>query len=184
MTEAVLTEAQSAEAKSAQNELEQTQAESTADQRLVLSLGSDGRVHAKIGDSDEQPISIHRCFPWLEPHTFLSLRNEKDEEIALVEQVSDLGEASQKVLRQAMDLVGFTMEITSIKEIRKFVELRNWTVLTRQGERIFQTLLDEWPEELPDGSLLIKDVAGDLYRIPVPSKLDAHSRKQIWALTL
>ena len=36
---------------------------------------------------------------------------------------------------------------------------------------------DEWPREMPDGALLIRDVAGDLYRVAEPRSLDARSLK-------
>jgi hypothetical protein len=34
---------------------------------------------------------------------------------------------------------------------------------------------------LPDGGLLLRDLAGDLYRLPDKSALDARSRKLLWA---
>ena len=40
---------------------------------------------------------------------------------------------------------------------------------------------DEWPRELAGGGILIRDVSGDLYRIGEPAKLDARSRKLLWA---
>jgi hypothetical protein len=34
---------------------------------------------------------------------------------------------------------------------------------------------------LPKGGLLIRDVAGDLYRLPDPKTLDRKSRELLWA---
>jgi hypothetical protein len=58
---------------------------------------------------------------------------------------------------------------------------RRWKVRTRQGQRSFQTALDAWPRESPDGALLVEDVGGDLYRLPPAEELDAKSRKRVWA---
>ena len=59
------------------------------------------------------------------------------------------------------------------------IEIRTFRVRTRDGVRSFQTLRDEWPREMPDGALLIKDVAGDLYRVVEPRALDPRSRKRL-----
>jgi hypothetical protein len=49
------------------------------------------------------------------------------------------------------------------------------------GNRSFQTHLDDWPRVLPGGGLLIRDVAGDLYRLADPKRLDKKSRALLWA---
>ena len=60
-------------------------------------------------------------------------------------------------------------------------ELRVWNVETTQGSRKFQTKLDEWPQKLPGGDLLIRDVAGDLYLVVSDKRLDPKSEKLLWA---
>jgi hypothetical protein len=76
---------------------------------------------------------------------------------------------------------GFVFELVEVFEIDEEVELRQWRVRTSQGNRTFQTRLDDWPRELPDGSLLIRDVGGDLYRLVAPEYLDRKSRTLLWA---
>jgi hypothetical protein len=65
--------------------------------------------------------------------------------------------------------------------IEEEVEIRHWTVETVHGPRTFQTHLDAWPRTLPMGGLLIRDVAGDLYRLADPASLDRKSRELLWA---
>ena len=67
------------------------------------------------------------------------------------------------------------LEVTRVVSIDEEVEIRQWTVETRHGPRSFQTHLDDWPRLLPGGGLLIRDVAGDLYRLTV-TELDKKSR--------
>jgi hypothetical protein len=55
-------------------------------------------------------------------------------------------------------------------------------VETRQGPRLFQTELDEWPTKIGEGRLLIEDLCGDLYTIENPAALDPLSRKLLWPL--
>ena len=78
-------------------------------------------------------------------------------------------------------MAGFLLEITAVREVSEEVEIRCWTVETRQGPRRFQTRLDDWPVTVTGGGLLIRDVAGDLYHVPDPEALDGASREWLWA---
>jgi Domain of unknown function (DUF1854) len=73
------------------------------------------------------------------------------------------------------------LEVTRVLDVDDEIEIRHWTVETKHGKRSFQTRLDDWPRVLPMGGLLIRDVAGDLYRLPAPEKLDARSQELLWA---
>ena len=81
------------------------------------------------------------------------------------------------ILRQTR----FVFEVTGIDQVEDEFELRTWSVKTRQGPRSFQTKLDEWPRTLENGSVIIRDLSGDLYQIKDPSALDPVSQKLIWA---
>jgi hypothetical protein len=76
---------------------------------------------------------------------------------------------------------GFVLDIVQIMRCEEEIEIRSWSVRTRQGPRSFQTRRDDWPRELPGGALLIRDVAGDVYRVADPGAMDAKSRELIWA---
>jgi hypothetical protein len=147
----------------------------------ILLAGPDGRLmlHAESGDI---PLKVARCFPWAKPNQFLSLRDEKGEEKLLVRDPADLEPASRAVLEKELRDSGQTFEITAIRECRKEIELRCWDVETRQGPRLFQTELDEWPTKIGEGRLLIEDLCGDLYTIDNPAALDPLSRRLLWPL--
>ena len=139
--------------------------ESPSTAGLVLRHAGEGHLVAEV---DGAPVSVRlrQCFPWSEPHRHLSLRDGEDREVALVE---DPAEA------------GFVFRVTRVHSIDEEVEIRHWRVDTEQGARSFQTHLDEWPQALPTGGLLMRDVAGDLYRLPAPIEMDRHSRQLLWA---
>ena len=71
--------------------------------------------------------------------------------------------------------------MTRVLEIEEEVEIRRWQVETAQGPRRFVTRLDDWPRALPGGGLLIRDVAGDLYHLADPARMDQESRELLWA---
>ena len=147
---------------------------------LTLERRSDGQLWAVRGDV-ERPVWVRRCFPWSEPGRFVSLRDDDDNELALVGDPAELDPASRRVLEEAMAAAGFVFEVTRVMAIEEEVEIRHWRVETRQGTRSFQTRLDAWPRLLPQGALLVRDVAGDLYHVSDPGALDQHSRALLWA---
>lgn len=165
--------------------LERDELRRLRDQRRIPSVlrlreRGDGRIWALRG-RDERAVTVRRLFPWSMPGRYVSLRDEEDNEVALIRDVADLDSESAVVLERALAEAGFVLEITRIIEIEEEIEIRNWVVETRQGLRMFQTRLDDWPRELPGGGILIPDVGGDLYLVSDPSALDAGSVKLLWA---
>jgi uncharacterized protein DUF1854 len=147
---------------------------------LSLRTSPDGRLLARIGPT-WVTVRLRQCFPWSEPGRHISLRNDGDDEVALVADPASLAPESRRALERALAEAGFVLEVTRVLEIEEEVEIRQWTVETKHGKRSFQTHLDDWPRVLPIGGLLIRDVAGDLYRLPPPQTLDARSRELLWA---
>ena len=146
----------------------------------TLRISPDGRLVVLVND-EPVPVRLRQCFPWSEPRLHLSLRNDEDREIAIVDDPDDLDDESRQAFEHALAEAGFVLEVTRVLDIDEEVEIRQWTVDTRQGRRSFQTHLDDWPRTLPNGGLLIRDVAGDLYRLATPSSMDAKSRELLWA---
>src|SRR5262245_50061554 len=147
---------------------------------VVLRSAGDGRLVAIVGGAPVT-VRVRQCFPWSEPRRHLSLRDAEDREIAHVEDPAQLDDESRRALEQALDEAGFVLDVTRVLSIEEEVEIRQWTIETRQGKRSFQTHLDDWPRTLPGGGLLIRDVAGDLYRLADPKQMDKRSRELLWA---
>lgn len=145
-----------------------------------LQTGEDGRLQA-FADGEWKPVQVHRCFPWTEPEHFISLRDTDGKEVALVDDPASLDEASRAAVQKALAMAAFVFEITSIDDIRQDIELRVWSVKTDKGARRFQTELDAWPDSVPGGGWLLRDVTGDLYRFPPIEKMDRATRKKFWA---
>ena len=147
---------------------------------IGLANHGDGRLVAILGERTV-PVKLRQCFPWSEPAQFISLRDSDDKEVALVESPASLDPDSRQAFELALAEAGFVLDVTRVQDIDEEIEIRQWTVETKQGSRSFQTHLDDWPRVLPSGGLLIRDVAGDLYRLPEPSTLDKKSRALLWA---
>lgn len=147
---------------------------------LTLERRADGQLWAESGGG-RHPVRVHRCFPWSEPGCYLSLRDESNEEFAFVRTLDELDAGSRAALEEALVEAGFVLEVTRIADVDEEVEIRTWTVETRQGTRSFQTRLDDWPTEVPGGGIVIRDVAGDLYHVRDPDSMDERSRRWLWA---
>lgn len=147
---------------------------------LRLEHRPDGQLWA-VRDGVERAVRVRRCFPWSEPARHLSLRDDDEEEFALVTDPATLDAGSRKALETALVEAGFVLHVVRVHQIEEEVEIRRWHVETRQGPRRFVTRLDDWPRALPSGGLLIRDVSGDLYHLADPARLDRHSRAMLWS---
>src|ERR1041384_5498773 len=112
---------------------------------LVLERRADGRLWAGPGPL-ACPVVVRRCFPWSEAGHWISLRDDDQREVALVRDPALLPEASRNALLGALGEAGFVFEVTRVTEVEEEVEIRHWSVETRQGARTFQTRLDDWQE--------------------------------------
>lgn len=130
-----------------------------------------------------KPVQVKpvRCFPWSSPLELVSLRDEEDEEQLLVGDLSELDAPSGEALKAALLGVAFVLDVRSIDSIEEDYEVRVWHTQTRQGKRTFQTKLDEWPWASPDGGHLVRDLSGDLFRLPPLETLDDKTRRWLWA---
>lgn len=147
---------------------------------LRLERRADGQLWAEH-DGDRRPVSVRRCFPWSEPTRYVSLLDDEKKEFALVPDVRTLEPESREAVEAALAEAGFVLEIERIESVEEEVEIRTWSVETRQGPRTFQTRLDDWPREVPGGGFVIRDVAGDLYHVEDVARLDEKSRSLLWA---
>lgn len=148
---------------------------------LRLERRGDGQLWALAG-ARATPVKVWRCFPWTAPARFVSLRDADEEEVALVRDLGELEPDSRDALAVSLAEAGFVLEVVGVDHIEDEIEIRTFHVRTRQGPRRFQTLRDEWPRPMPDGGILLRDVAGDLYRVADPATLDPRSRAQLWPL--
>jgi len=159
----------------------QEKKETEEEAELRLERRTDGQLWAVLGQYGT-PVWVKRCFPWTAPQRFVSLRNQDEEEVALVQTLDELDDDSRRALELSLAEAGFVLEIDGVVRVDDEIEIRTFHVRTRQGPRSFQTLRDEWPRPMPDGGILLRDVAGDLYLVRDPKGLDRTSRDRLWAL--
>jgi len=146
--------------------------------KLSLRKRDDGQLWAKV-NGEETAVRINCCFPWSNPYEYISLIDRDDEEVALIYKLIDIDESSREVVKWALSESSFVIEVTSVISMKDEFEIRSWNVETKAGARRFQTKLDEWPQIIPGGGILIRDVCGDLFHFEKPETLDRKSQELI-----
>jgi hypothetical protein len=148
---------------------------------IKLERRSDGQLWLSREGEADIAVLVRRPFPWTAPTAYVSLRNDNDEEVALINEQTPLDDESRAALDAALADVTFVFDIESIESIDTEFEIRNWKVRTRQGQFTFQMKHDRWPHKLPDGTLLIRDIESNLLRIREPHKMDKRSQNLLWS---
>lgn len=148
---------------------------------ISLQNSASGRITIQTSEGKWVPVNLSPCFPWSGEDRFISLRDDEGNEHALIESIEDLSPDNQKRIRDSLYTGQFTFEISKIHAIDRNFELRTWHVDTIHGSRHFQTMLDDFPQILENGTILITDLAGDIYEIKDRSTLDKASQKRLWA---
>jgi hypothetical protein len=74
----------------------------------TLRISSDGRLVVLV---DDEPVRVRlrQCFPWSEPGLHLSLRDDEDREVAIVDDPEDLDDESRRAIEQAIAEAGFVL---------------------------------------------------------------------------
>ncbi len=162
--------------------LKETHGAKLEDQQNLLKVEwrRDGQLWAGV-NGDAVPVQASLCFPWSKPSEYISLRNDDEDEVALIPTLDELDDSSRQAVEQALASAGFVLEVTQVIQTREDFDIRQWKVMTRQGVRTFQTKLDDWPHQTPGGGWLFSDIAKDLFFISDIGALDQKSQKELWA---
>jgi len=144
----------------------------------------DGRLvlrQPKDGQTVETPVQVACCFPWSRPGEFISLRDDKGKEQALIERLGDLPPGPRGLIEEDLASRTFVPRIEAVESITPQAELFHWRIVTDAGPRSLLTPRHDYLHTLPDGKVVIKDVSNDLYLLENPSRLDPKSRRLLWA---
>src|SRR2546422_3156249 len=136
---------------------------------LTLEIRPDGRLWAvQGGGEDAGPVWVRRSFPWSEPSRFLSLRDDDDQEVALVQEPAELDAASRHALEQAMREAGFVLEVTRVLEIEEEIEIRHWREVIPPGALALSSALLDRLSSTPARRHSLADGLGGVAPLPHP----------------
>lgn len=136
--------------------------------RLLLTT-PDGSEHAGV-----QPV---RAFPLAAPAEGIALMGTDGHELAWIDHLDDLPEATRNLVEAELASREFMPEIRRLLQVSTFATPSTWTVETDRGETRFILKGEEDIRRLGADALLISDNHGVQYLIRDLSRLDKTSRR-------
>jgi Domain of unknown function (DUF1854) len=136
--------------------------------RLLLTA-LDGSEHAGV-----QPV---RAFPLAAPAEGIALMGTDGHELAWIDHLDDLPDATRKLIEAELASREFMPEIHRLRQVSTFATPSTWTVETDRGETRFILKGEEDIRRLGAAALLISDNYGVQYLIRDLSRLDKTSRR-------
>src|SRR2546426_857168 len=132
---------------------------------LTLERRLDGRLWALQG-GEARAVWVRQCFPWSAPSGFLSLRDDDEEEFALVRDPAELDPGSRGALEEALVEAGFVLEVIRVLEGEEEVEVRHWRGEGQEGGAVFPNPAVGWPPLLAPPGVR----PGEPHRHPPPRR--------------
>lgn len=136
--------------------------------KLVLTT-ADGEVHAGV-------IPVH-AFPVSAPEENVALVTSDGHELAWIERLADLPEATRALVREELASREFMPEIRAIRQVSSFATPSTWQVDTDRGETSFVLKGEDDIRRLSPTTLLIADSHGIHFLVRDTRTLDKPSRK-------
>lgn len=136
--------------------------------KLVLTA-ADGEVHAGV-------IPVH-AFPVSAPEENVALVTSDGHELAWIERLADLPEATRALVREELASREFMPEIRAIRQVSSFATPSTWQVDTDRGETSFVLKGEDDIRRLSPTTLLIADSHGIHFLVRDTRTLDKPSRK-------
>jgi hypothetical protein len=135
---------------------------------LTLS-DADGTVHEHV-----VPV---RAFPIAAPQDGVSIVGEMGQELAWIEQLTELPADMRQLVEDELAAREFMPEIRRLHSVSTFATPSTWQVETDRGETSFVLRGEEDIRRVHGGSLLIQDSHGIQFLIRRLDTLDRHSRR-------
>ncbi len=150
---------------------------------MQLISESDGTLTLKRdGHDDVRDVRLRRSFPWSREAEFISVRDEKGKEQAMIERLDDLAPDQRKLVEGWLAGNSFIPVIKRVDRVNVDFGYQQWYVESDRGPLSFRVQEREDIRFLPDGRFSIKDVEGNIYTLPRLEKLDQKSLKAVETL--
>lgn len=148
----------------------------TAD--IQLTRDAHGRLQLTASDgSVNKTVVPVRAFPIAAPTEGIALVGADGHELAWIEHLSDLPDATRKLIEEELASREFIPEIHRLRHVSTFATPSTWEVETDRGETRFILKGEEDIRRLGAATLLIADSHGIQFLIRDMQALDRHSRK-------
>ena len=122
-------------------------------------------------------VKVVRAAPLTQPDRYFCILDIKDEAICMIEDLTQLEEASHPYVFEEMDRRYLTAEINRIVSLQNEYGVSYWDVETDRGRREFVAKsVAEHAQWLSETRLMLFDVDGNRFEVTDMDKLDKRSR--------
>lgn len=145
---------------------------------LQLTRDPHGRLRLTVLDGGvHEGVVPVRAFPLAAPMEGIALMGTDGRELAWIDRLDDLPEATRELLEAELASREFMPEIHRLRQVSTFATPSTWTVETDRGETRFILKGEEDIRRLGTTGLLVSDRHGVQYLIRDLSRLDRISRR-------
>jgi hypothetical protein len=146
-------------------------------ERVRLSKDRPGWLALRMeGEGNESVVKPVRTFPLTDPEHYISLLDEEEDEIGVIEDPRKLEAKSRRVLRSLLDHTYFLPIIQKIKRITEDYGVYRWEVETNKGEKTFEIRGRDDVRFVANGHILVRDIDGNRYHVLGLNSLDPESK--------
>ncbi len=136
-------------------------------------------IVVKKEDKEYKKVQVLRAFPYSQKNNFILLKNEEENEIGMLKDISGLDQKSYKILIEELNKKYFIPVITKIYDIILKYRTPIWSVKTDRGLLTFELRRRRNAKFINSRHVVIKDSEGNKYEIPDYTKLDEKSQRLI-----
>ena len=124
-------------------------------------------------------VRVVRCFPWSVPDSYVSVRNDKGKEVAMLRSLDALDAPNRETVEQELKDKVFNPKILRVIEFKHEFGVTQIQAETDRGEVTFQIRSRDDIRVLSATRALFRDVDGNTYELPDVNALDAAGRKYL-----
>jgi len=136
-------------------------------------------VHVAGRDEPVTGAKVARCFPWSVPDTYISIRDDKGYEVAILKSLTELDAKSRQVVEDELSKRVFNPKIRRVLKVTREFGVTSVTAETDRGAVSFQLRSRDDVRVLSDRRALFRDADGNIYELEDLTALDAASRKHL-----
>lgn len=144
---------------------------------IELTRDAHGRLQLTTADGGAHAVVPVRAFPIAAPEEGIALVGGDGHELAWIERLADLPDATRRLVEEELASREFIPEIRRLRQVSTFALPSTWEVETDRGDTRFILKGEEDIRRLGATSLLIGDSHGVQYLVRDLTRLDKTSRR-------
>ena len=126
-----------------------------------------GFLAMRLNNEEHHRVQLSRALPFTAPEQYICVSDMDDKEIAVLESLEALDEATQELLREELGIRYFYPEVTQVKSIKEkmgsyYIEL----CIGTHEKTIAVKDISKNLKQLGSGRLIVTDVDGNRFAIP------------------